>query len=426
MITRLRSATLVLAALAPAWCAAQISLQRIDANGNGLLEPQEVPSTMRALVDRAARRAGLDPRKPISISKLNRHRSESVKSPRDNSEKSEQRRNGRDRNRDRRSSRDENRDRGRERRNSWVSKGPSADDHGVPGFGEEIDLPLVPGFGEEIDLPLVPGFGEAFDGQVVVVSLEEKYVPELLRYVDGILNRYDTNKNRILDAGEWKAVRWRSDPHASDKNGDGRLTRSELAVRIAGFWGEKAYRRSGDKKGSDNASSREKSKTGKRSSSDKYARYAASLMRQYDKNRSGVLEKDEASQLRGYLAGSDRNGDGKVTASELKSRLSSYGQRGKRGGGDTSRSSKHKKSRHVSKSRSHRSSGYRSRSPIERQSDDLPKWFARCDANADGQVAMSEYASEWTDEKIAEFKGYDLNGDGLITAKECLQAKSDP
>lgn len=415
MITRLRSATLVLAALAPAWCAAQVSLQRIDANGNGLLEPQEVPSTMRALVDRAARRAGLDPRKPISISKLNRRRAAPDKSRRDNSEKSTERRNGRDRNRERRSSRDEkrDRDRDRERPNSWVSKGPSADDHKVPGFGEENDLPLV------------PGFGEAFDGPTVVVSLEEKYVPELLRYVDGILNRYDTNKNRILDAGEWKAVRWRSDPHASDKNGDGRLTRAELAVRIAGFWGEKAYRRSGDKKESSSASSRDKSKTGERSSSDKYERYAASLMRQYDKNRSGVLEKDEASQLRGYLAGSDRNRDGKVTAAELKSRLSSYGQRGKRGGGDTSRSSKHKKSRHVAKSRSHRSSGYRSRSPIERQSNDLPKWFARYDANADGQVAMAEYASEWTDEKIAEFKGYDLNGDGLITAKECLQAKSE-
>ncbi|MGN6135215.1 MAG: hypothetical protein ACTHOU_11995, partial [Aureliella sp.] len=52
----------------------------------------------------------------------------------------------------------------------------------------------------------------------------------------------------------------------------------------------------------------------------------------------------------------------------------------------------------------------------------LPDWFARSDADADGQVLMSEYSTSWTDEKIAEFNKYDLNSDGIITSRECLNA----
>jgi hypothetical protein len=44
------------------------------------------------------------------------------------------------------------------------------------------------------------------------------------------------------------------------------------------------------------------------------------------------------------------------------------------------------------------------------------------DANGDGQVAMAEYASFWSDGKAREFARYDLDRDGIITPRECLNA----
>jgi hypothetical protein len=49
---------------------------------------------------------------------------------------------------------------------------------------------------------------------------------------------------------------------------------------------------------------------------------------------------------------------------------------------------------------------------------ELPDDFHRSDANGDGQIAMSEYASEWPQSKIQEFVRLDKNGDGIITAAE--------
>jgi hypothetical protein len=46
-------------------------------------------------------------------------------------------------------------------------------------------------------------------------------------------------------------------------------------------------------------------------------RYAEALLRQYDKNKNGVLEKDEWSQMPEQWRTADRNGDGKITLEEL-------------------------------------------------------------------------------------------------------------
>ena len=59
--------------------------------------------------------------------------------------------------------------------------------------------------------------------------------------------------------------------------------------------------------------------------------------------------------------------------------------------------------------------------PKERLASGLPEWFLRRDADGDGQVTMAEYASDWTPALAAEFNGYDLNRDGVITAAECLK-----
>jgi hypothetical protein len=150
--------------------------------------------------------------------------------------------------------------------------------------------------------------------------------------------------------------------------------------------------------------------------------YAESLLRQYDKNKNGSLERDEWSQMRGNWRDADRNGDGVITLDELAAHLSRYSRQGS-GGGSSGGSSSGGTGGSSSAARdpSQRKS-YRFLSPKERLPAGLPDWFLRKDADGDGQVTMAEYARDWSAETAEEFAKYDLNGDGVITPAECLKA----
>ncbi len=52
----------------------------------------------------------------------------------------------------------------------------------------------------------------------------------------------------------------------------------------------------------------------------------------------------------------------------------------------------------------------------------LPDWFL-AKANADGQITMAEFTTNWTPDEVARFARYDLNHDGIITAAECLKVE---
>ena len=52
----------------------------------------------------------------------------------------------------------------------------------------------------------------------------------------------------------------------------------------------------------------------------------------------------------------------------------------------------------------------------------MPEWFTRRDTNGDGQLSLSEFAPNPTQADLEEFARYDRNGDGFITAQECLDA----
>lgn len=396
-----------LAMLAIGFAAQQASAQRpggpgsmfarLDANGNGSIEPGEVPDRFRPFFQRMAERAGLDPKKSIKIDQL-----------RQAMERNRPSFGGRDRGGDR-GRRDWGR-RGDDRRDDDRSKEKKPVETGVLGFGVEQD-----------ELPPVPGFGAAFETEGDEATLRKKYNDALLREVDQLMGRYDTNKNGVLDPAEWKGVRWRSDPRASDTNGDGRLTRAEFTVRIAGFWGSRALREDSKSSRSSSfssrsSSSRSPSSSGRSSSSsqsdrEKYRKFAESLMKRYDKNKNRVLDKDEV----GKWARADKNHNGQVTMDELAAWLSTY----QRSGSSSSRGS----SRSSSRSTAGVSQFYRYRSPHERLPSGLPGWFKEKDKNADGQVAMAEFATSWTDERIDEFNRYDLNGDGLITPAETLKPR---
>ncbi len=61
--------------------------------------------------------------------------------------------------------------------------------------------------------------------------------------------------------------------------------------------------------------------------------------------------------------------------------------------------------------------------PAEKLPKGLPSWFLDKDVHHNGQITMAEYTTNWTLQKVAEFKRYDLNGDGIITADECLKVE---
>jgi Ca2+-binding EF-hand superfamily protein len=54
----------------------------------------------------------------------------------------------------------------------------------------------------------------------------------------------------------------------------------------------------------------------------------------------------------------------------------------------------------------------------------LPDWFAKNDADGDGQVAWAEFCRSAGSSAVADFRQFDLNDDGLITPQECLKAKA--
>jgi hypothetical protein len=151
-------------------------------------------------------------------------------------------------------------------------------------------------------------------------------------------------------------------------------------------------------------------------------KYAEALLRQYDTNKNGVLEKDEWTQMRSNWRDSDANGDGTITLDELAVKM---------GGFSRSRSPSPSVSTGTSVAAvSGGSSGnptskrsYRFLSPQERLPRGLPDWFVRKDNDGDGQVTMAEYSrSGWSDSMAEEFAKHDRNGDGIVTPEECLKA----
>ncbi|HEY1068264.1 MAG TPA: hypothetical protein VGE52_19220 [Pirellulales bacterium] len=151
---------------------------------------------------------------------------------------------------------------------------------------------------------------------------------------------------------------------------------------------------------------------------DRSKQFAESMLRQYDENKSGVLEQNEWSRMRGDPKSMDTNGDNIVTQDEIAAKLASYSRGGSSGGGSGSSSG----SRTDSKTAGNKNP-LRFLTPTERLPKGLPSWFARSDANGDGQVMMHEFATSWSDSKVAEFASYDLNGDGIIPAAEALAAE---
>jgi len=351
-------------------------LKRLDTNNDGVLDDNELEGRAGGFVRRLQERAGLGTSGKVSIENLS-------------TELAKQQSGGTD---------------GRGGREPLVKYGGTE-------FGVSTELEPVAGFDAPPDS--MSGAGLA------------KYDERIVSQANELMKKHDTNKSHYLEPHEWPEVPFRSDPIEDDADGDGRISRVELAAHLDKH--ANRNRRGGDERNSDRGRDGERrdgrggDETGGASgsanasrtstSSDPNRRHAEGLMKDYDTNGDGYLDKEEWKAFSGKdLAEFDLNKDGRLSLDELTARVASMSRSATGGDSQTSGGSSRVGSRFLS--------------PAERLPRGLPDWFKRNDANGDGQVSMAEFTDSWTESKLKEFEKYDLNGDGVITAQEALDASS--
>jgi Ca2+-binding EF-hand superfamily protein len=175
------------------------------------------------------------------------------------------------------------------------------------------------------------------------------------------------------------------------------------------------------------------------------------MLNQYDQNKNGVLEREEWSKMRNEPEKGDKDGDGKITLDELTERLG--GWRAQRASGDSASNSSTTSGpgasgfgggdfgggrggfggrgsfgrRSFEPLRPTTGSGgqpYRFLTPAERMPEGLPSEFTTKDRDGDGQLSMAEFSTTWNESTLSSFNRWDLNGDGFVTAAECLAAEN--
>jgi Ca2+-binding EF-hand superfamily protein len=387
-------------------------LQRFDANKNGLLEPSEVPQFGRDFIARAAQHAGLDQSQAMPLDKL----AEGMRASRES------------RDEDRGDRREERRDEGRGSSSSGPSPTP-------PSSAKPSSSPAVPGFGsQEKEAAKAPGFSVPLESPGG--KLEDRYDRRIIDKVDReVLPQYDRNKDGAISYDEAKGGRWDPPIETSDLDKDGRVTRFELFERYVKKMGLPA-KTSVVYSTSPGSSSHSSQRPAVSPDTAKVAEYAKGLLNRYDQNKNGMLERDEWKEMKADHQAADANKDGVITVEELTAKLANFAAQGSSGSSSGSSSAASSGSSPSGRSWSGRRGGgdektassttgprktYRFLSPTERLPKGLPDWFARNDANGDGQVMMAEYSTSFTDTVVAEFLKYDVNRDGVITPDECLE-----
>ena len=371
-------------------------LKRMDGNKNGMIEPSEISGQSRMFIDRAAERANLDKSKAMPIDKL-------LPALQAGAEEY------------------------RKQRETGGNRGGSGGPPASPPSSSSSSSPRPSGFGGTPSTPAAStssGFGGTSGRAASIMSLDAKFDQSVIDYVNGtLLREQDKNGDGYIDKAEWVNGNWSKSnpPENSDLNKDGKLSREELCIRISKSRGIPI-------KGETAASSPSGSSGGNSSDSGdkpekKIKKYAESLLRDYDKNKDGMLQRDEWKEMKTEHQGADSNNDGTITLEELTTRISAYSSGGANSsplssssgpgyGGKSYKGSSDKTASTTKKS-------YRFLTPTERLPKGMPDWFIKNDADGDGQIMMSEYAASFTESIAAEFAKYDLNGDGIITPSEC-------
>jgi Ca2+-binding EF-hand superfamily protein len=203
----------------------------------------------------------------------------------------------------------------------------------------------------------------------------------------GLIDKFDANKNKVLDGDELSNLR--EPARSADFNKDGVIDRNELVSRFA----------------NPSAKGAAPPAASASASADGMANAAA------DRDK-----KDEKSESRGGFFGIGGGERGGRSDKEKSTEGAKSGSPAKRvftwTGGATPGDDK-KPARRT----------YRFTPAREKLASDLPSWFKSQDKNGDGQVSMSEYSRSWSKSTVAKFQGYDSDKDGIVTAREAKGKK---
>ena len=158
------------------------------------------------------------------------------------------------------------------------------------------------------------------------------------------------------------------------------------------------------------------------------------MLRRLDRNRNDVLDREEWGKIGGDPGKSDTNGDGVLTVDELAVHLSNYAQGTSPAARPSDRTEAPSRKQSTSSGQASRKAdsrrSYRFLTATERVAKLLPgnlrDWFLQNDRDGDGQIAMHEFASNWSATRTREFARLDLNNDGLVTPKEYVKSKTTP
>ncbi len=245
-------------------------------------------------------------------------------------------------------------------------------------------------FGDDQDTVLVPEFGLA--------EIKFPYTQADVDFAGRTLRSNDHNRDGFIDRQEAARSEWTHlNPFHSDLNKDDRISRMELIQRYArrrlldnatGNLSSAAWRAKREREErEDEGDRRRESERYWRNGGTRYY-LTATVLGRFDTNRNGRLESTEAKQL-GVPAGRiDVDRDGELSRDELQAYFFALQEEA----GDST--------------------------------EGLPAWFFELDKDRDGQVAMSEFAVEWTDARMAEFASLDTNGDALLTPSEVIQSQA--
>jgi hypothetical protein len=277
----------------------------------------------------------------------------------------------------------------------------------------------------------------------------------------------DRSRSRYGDGdrgrSDWRGSRSRSD---EERRGDER--RGEERSGSSGSSSTKSSNSGSSSQSTSSSSSVPSTSTSTSSASTSASpdlrKWATALVTKNDKNGNMILEPEEQAALGSSAAAEDLNHDGKITIDEIIMHHSpgavavnapvASGSSTTTAGGDSGRSGERDREHSRGGGFGHRAGdpagdsrskvddaakrvltgaaggskddkrhSYRFSKATDKLPTGLPSWFKSRDRNGDGQVSMSEYSSSVTQSSVDDFRRYDANDDGIITAKEAAKQK---